>query len=171
MKNVSDTSSVTPLNSDVIEEKKKSKNIITKVVAFLIILAFLGFVGFEVYKIPTSTVIIDFNSSITLKINRWNKVVDAYSLDNDGITLINKTNLINMNIDDCLILIINSAEANNFIKSPVTNPNQTVTIYISGSSLSIPKFYKDAKGKKYDIRINENGTETFDNYSQNFNTN
>lgn len=129
---------------------------------FFVVILFL-LVGYYAYSIPTTTIVIDVNTSINLKINRLGAIVSASSIDSDGNTLINETNLKYKNVDNALILILNKAEAKNFIKSYTSNKDQTITLYISGKSINIPKFCSEAKTKKYEITINENGSVKFNN--------
>lgn len=138
--------------------------IIFSIILIIIILLLVS--AYYIYSIPYTSVIIDANCSVNLKLNKWNKVINAYGLDTNGNTLLNNTNLKFKNTDDALIIIINKAEADNFIKLSSNDKKSSVTIYISGSPLELPNFYKEAKSKNYDIQINENGTEKFNNFKK-----
>lgn len=172
MKNLNNNSTTAHENKEPIPiskykpEKKSFFNSIKFIFAILfviVVLLLLG--GYYVYSVPFTSVVVDANTSINLKLNRWDKVVDVSALDNNGIKLINDANLKYKDVDDALIIIINKAEANDFIKlSSKDKKNYPVTIYVSGNSLNIPKFYVEAKTKSYDVQINENGAVKFNNF-------
>lgn len=158
----------TPAPIPINKNEKKHRSFITKIkfiftiVSLMIIL--LSIAAYYIYSIPFTTVIVDANASINLKLNRWYKVIDVSSVDNNGLKLINDVNLKYTSIDDALIIIINKAEANDYIKTDgKASENYPVVVYISGNSVNTPKFYNEAMTKKYDIKINENGVEKFDN--------
>lgn len=151
--------------------RSKTNSIFSKIkllFSLLLVTVILLLIGtYYVYSIPYTSVIVDANSSVSLKLNRWNKVIKTSALDTNGNTLLSDTNLKFKNIDDALVIIVNKAEANNFIKTSSSNQKSSVTIFISGNTLSLPNFYKEAQLKTYDVQINENGNEKFNNFNKN----
>lgn len=156
-----------PINVTKLKKASVFDNIklILSIILITLILIIIG--AYYIYSTPFTSVIIEANSSVNLKLNRWNKVVKISALDTNGSTILADSNLKYKSIDDALIIIINKAEANDFIKSASEEKRSSVTIYISGNSLNLPNFYNEAKNKTYDVQINENGIEKYNNFKKN----
>lgn len=157
-----------PIPIDIKKLKKASVFDNIKLIFSLIavVLILLAVSAYYIYSIPYTSVVVEANSSINLKLNKWNKVINASALDTNGNTILNDANLKFKDIDDALIIIVNKAEANNFLKSVSNSQTSSVIVYISGNQLQLPNFYMEAKNKSYDIQINENGTEKFNNFKK-----
>lgn len=146
---------------------KKHKNLdkFTKIKGPLAILSiliiFIIIITFYIYSYSTSLVIINAGSSINLKVNTWNKVIDVSSTDSTGDTIIKHNSIKHKNINDALIIILGKAEANNYV-NPIDNKNESkrnISILISGNSLDISPFCNIVKEKNFNLTINENGKE------------
>lgn len=125
-----------------------------------IIVLFTALIIYYIYSYSSSLMIVDIGPSISLKINKWDRVVDASSVDSLGNTILNENNIKNKNINDALMILLGKAEANNYIdpldKSGLKN---NISIFISGDSLNISKFYNKVKTKQLNLNINDNGVE------------
>jgi hypothetical protein len=143
--------------------KLKEPLIILSIVIILILIS-----TYYVYSYPSSLVILDVNTSITLKVNKWNRVIDVSSISTEGNNILNNEYIKNKNINDTLITILNKAEASNYI-NPLDKNNlkHKVTVYISGDTIDITRFTNEIKSKKLNLLVNENGTEKFNNNSFN----
>lgn len=118
------------------------------------------------YSYSSSLVIIDVGTSINLKVNKWNRVVNVSSLTSSGNNILHSKNIKNKNINDALIIILSKAEANNYINPLDKNElKHRIDVFISGDTLDLTKFSNEVKSKKLKLKINENGIEKFNNYS------
>lgn len=134
---------------------KLERPILTLSIAVVLILISI----YYIYSYPSSLVIIDVNTSINLKVNKWDRVVDVSSITSEGNNIINNEHIKNKNINDALIIILSKAEAGNYI-NPIDKNNlkHKVTVYISGDSVDITKFSDETKSKNLNLDVNENGT-------------
>jgi hypothetical protein len=104
-------------------------------------------------------VIVDVNASINLKVNRWNKIIGVSSLDGNGNTILIASKLKYTNINQGLILILSTAEQNNYLNALSTDKNkQKVSVFISGDNINTSTFSNIALDRKFNLEINENGT-------------
>lgn len=164
----------TELGTISLEEVKLKKNkSLTKstklrgsllTISILVILVLM--VTYYLYSYSSSLVIINVGTSINLKVNKWSRVVDVSSITSDGNNIVNSKNVKNKNINDALIIILSNAEANNYINPLDKNElKQRIAVFISGDTLDLSKFSDEVKSKKLNLKINENGTEKFNNSS------
>lgn len=142
----------------VFRPKKFAK--LKSVLLFLIIIIILGATIFlYAYFTPTAFVIVDANASINLKVNRWNKIIDVSSLNENGNTVLSSAKLKYKNINDGLILILSTAEQNNYIDALSTdNEKQKISVFISGDNINTSSFSNIARNRKFDLQINQNGS-------------
>ncbi|WP_026882480.1 anti-sigma-I factor RsgI family protein [Clostridium akagii] len=151
-----DSSSSEP---DLLPKQKKFTKL-KSILLFLIIIIILGaIVSIYAYFTPTSFVIIDANASINLKVNRWNKIIDISSLDGNGNNIITTSKLKYKNINEGLVLILSTAEQNNYIN--VLSPDEKmkkISVFISGHNINTSYFSSIALDRKFDLDINQNGS-------------
>lgn len=152
-------------NKSLIKNNKLRGPLIT--LSILVILILIA--AYYIYSYSSSLVIIDVGTSINLKVNKWNRIVDASSVTSNGNNILNSKNIKNKNINDALIIILSKAEANNYV-NPLDKDElkHRLAVFISGDTLDISKFSDEVKSKKLKLKINENGVEKFNNYSYSY---
>lgn len=136
-------------------KKSRFKSILT----YILIIIVLVIVAFS-YSFFTSTsfIIIDTNASINLKVNRWNKVIDASALDNNGSNILNSAKVKYKNVNDALTLILSTAEEENYVNSlSKDNTKKQVSVFVSGNDVSLNSFSSIAKARNFNLAVNENG--------------
>lgn len=145
--------------SETVSKPKKFSKIKSILLFIIIIIILSAITILYVYFTPTTYVIIDVNASINLKVNRWNKIIDVSSLDINGTKLMMGTKLKYKNINDGLILILSTAEENNYITPLSTDKiDNELSIFISGNNIDTSSFSNIARDRKFDFQINENGS-------------
>lgn len=108
------------------------------------------------YKSIDKTIVIDTTSEITLEVNQFDRIVDAYSKTEKGSNMLLELNVNNANIDDSVKNILNYAINNEMI------PESGVIITVTGTPLSYDAL-KDTesfiKEKEIEVRLNNSGDE------------
>lgn len=90
------------------------------------------------YYTPVSSVVVDINPSLELKVNKWNRIIKASALNEDGEKMLDSLSIKNKTIDDGLSMILEEAEKENFI-----NPSNKADLNVSLSIKPIDKASKD----------------------------
>jgi len=90
------------------------------------------------YYTPVASVVVDLNPSLELKINKWNRIIKAAALNEDGEKMLDSLSIKNKTIDDGLSMIVEEAENENFI-----NPSNKADINVSLSIKTLDKASKD----------------------------
>lgn len=114
------------------------------------------------YYTPTSSVIVDINPSIMLKLNRFNKIIKSVPLNNDGEKVLQEVKINNKSINDGLKVIVDEAKKDNFINDNYIKANKTVTLFVDSKNkkdLDLVSFQKFMVEAGVNLRINSNGTE------------
>lgn len=93
------------------------------------LLVIFGWQGYAVYFTPVSTISIDVNPSIELDINRFDKVIDVQSYNEDGDILASSMNIRFLNYKEALNLLLRSENMASYL-----NPEQTVVITVFTAS-------------------------------------
>jgi hypothetical protein len=138
--------------------KKTFSKLKSILLSILIIISLAIISILHVFFTPTSFVVIDANASINLKVNRWNKIIDASSLSTNGGNILSVSKLKYKDINDGLTLILSTAEEYNYVNSVSNNEqNKQISIFISGNNVDISKFSNLVKSRKLDLQLNENG--------------
>lgn len=114
------------------------------IAACLLIFVSTGGVAYAYYT-PTSS--ITLNNALKLKLNRWNKIIKALPLNEDGENLLASLDIKNKNINDGLNLIMEeSKSATDQISLEITSP--------SDDSVDLSKFENTLKEKDLNVQIN-----------------
>lgn len=92
------------------------------------------------YYTPVASIVVDINPSLELKVNKWNRIIKAAALNEDGQKMLDSLSIKNKTIDDGLSMILEEAEKENFI-----NPSNKTDINVS---LSIKTLDKASKNKE-----------------------
>lgn len=113
-------------------------------------------IGAFKYKSIDKTIVIETTSEITLEVNRFDRIVDAYSKTEKGNNMLLELNVNNTNIDDSVKNILNYAINNEMI------PESGVIVTVTGTPLSYNAL-KDTesfiKEKEIQVRLNNSGDE------------
>ena len=123
----------------------------------LVILIMVGFATVIDYRNTKSIIIVETTSNIKMHINKYGKVIYAYSPTEKGKLLISSINIENDNVDDAIEQIFQYASENGMI-----DKSKKTLITISGDSLeygSLPKTNKYISENKIPIVINNSGNQ------------
>ena len=123
----------------------------------LIVLMMIGCATIIDYKRTRSIVIVETTSNIKMHINKYNKVIYAYSPTEKGKLLISSINIENQKIDDAIEQIFEYAYQNEMLDT-----SKKTLITVSGKSLeygSLPKTNKFISENRIPIVINNSGNQ------------
>ena len=123
----------------------------------LVILMMIGCATIIDYRKTQSIVIVETTSNIKIHINKYGKVIYAYSPTEKGKALISSINVENENIDDAIEQIFEYAFENEMI-----DKSKKTLITVSGKGLeygSLPKTNKFISENKIPIVINNSGNQ------------
>ena len=124
---------------------------------FLIILAMIGCATIVDYRRTESIIIVGTTSDIKVHINKYDKVIYAYSPTEKGKLLISNVTIENEKIDDAIEKIFQYAFENGMIDT-----SKKTLITVSGNSLeygALPKTNKFISENKIPILINNSGNQ------------
>ncbi len=125
------------------------------------------------YYTPVSTVVIDTNPIVELKLNRWDRVIEVKALNEDGIKILKKINIKNDSVDKALITILERSEKDKFINQDYIKENKIITLDIKGKKdVSLSEFKKEIDKGKLNLVIDRNGATIFNktNSTENYNS-
>ena len=109
------------------------------------------------YYAPVTTIVLNINPSVSLKANRWNKIISSKALNSEGSLLLNNIKLKNKSIDAGLELIVKEAKAENFINDKFVNDKKVISVDIKSNknnSIDISNFRKMIVSNKLNYIIN-----------------
>lgn len=86
--------------------------------------------GFYTYYTPVAAITIDINPSVELQVNRWNRIIKASPLNDDGKTILSNINLTNKSPEEGLQIIVDQAEKNNFINEEYKNSDKVISVHV-----------------------------------------
>ncbi|MFU0825748.1 anti-sigma factor domain-containing protein [Clostridium sp.] len=105
--------------------------------------------GGAAYAYYTPTASVTLNTDLELKLNRWNKIIKALPLNENGKELLSSMDLENRNVNDGLCLIIEKSEPNvSKISLDITSKKD--------KPVDLSSFKDSSKEKKLDVQINYN---------------
>lgn len=138
----------------------KSLNIVLAIV-FCLFLSII-FLGKNIYHYftPTATIIVSIPPSISLKVNKWNKIIDASGINSSGKELYNFIDVKNKPLNEGLQIIIKEAKAQKKITSKHTDEKNPITVYISSKSnkkIDLIKFDNFMEHQELTYQVNING--------------
>ncbi|GLC30921.1 anti-sigma factor domain-containing protein [Clostridium omnivorum] len=114
------------------------------------------------YYTPTSSVIVEINPSIMLKLNMFNRIIDSSPLNDDGETVLKEIKLKNKSVNEGLETIVDEAKKENFINENYVKSDKAVTLYIDSKNdkdLNLDSFEKFMGESGVKLMINSNGKE------------
>lgn len=127
-----------------------------QVAIFLGILLAVLTIGIVQYRLIDKTIVIESTSSITLEVNKFNKIIDAYTQTEKGNNMLVELNLNDCDIDTSIESILNYAINNEMI------PDNGVVITITGKALEYNALLKTEKfieENELKVKLNNSGDE------------
>ncbi|WP_294188861.1 anti-sigma factor domain-containing protein [uncultured Clostridium sp.] len=132
---------------------KKYKLQISIIVSIVVIIFIVGILQ---YRSIDKTISIETTSLITLEVNRFDKIIDAYSQTEKGNNLLDKLKVNNTNVDDSIKEILGYANNNDMV------PKTGIVITVTGKPLkynALEKTEKFIKEKGLQVKLNNSGDE------------
>lgn len=86
--------------------------------------------GLYTYYTPVAAITIDINPSVKLHINRWNKIIKAAPLNEDGEKILLNLSLANKSPEEGLELIVAQAEKDNFINEEYKASDKIISVHV-----------------------------------------
>ncbi len=108
------------------------------------------------YKSIDKTIVVETTSEITLEVNRFNKIIDAYTATEKGNNMLNKLNVNNLDIDVAVKEILNYAINNEMV------PETGVLITVTGKALGYNALEETEKfigEQELQVKLNNAGDE------------
>lgn len=109
------------------------------------------------YYTPATTVVLSINPSVSLKANRWNRIISFKALNSDGVLILSKIKLKNKSIDAGLELLIKEAKTENFINDKYEADKKIVSVdFVSNkdNTIDISNFKNILDSNKLNVKIN-----------------
>lgn len=124
------------------------------IIASIVVIIFV--IGIFQYRAIDKTIAIETTSLITLEVNKFDKIIDAYSKTERGNYMLGKLNLTNTNIDNSMREILRYAHNNEMV------PDTGIVITITGKALkynALEKTEKFIEEKGLQVKLNNSGDE------------
>lgn len=157
--------SITPNIGDIYSGPLATpKGLIKRRILFIFILVVMAFIGRSLYQYftPSASVILTIPPTIQVKVNKWNKIVEAKPTSTSGRNLLKPLDLKHKNLDKGLELIIEEAKNANIVSKNYIESNHVLTIYISSKDnqdINLTNFKSYIKDRKIKYQINNNGSD------------
>lgn len=138
------------------KESFKLKKYKLQISIFLTIIIAILTIGLVQYKLIDKTIVIETTSEITLEVNKFDKIINAYTQTEKGNELLEKLNLGNMEIDTSIKEILNYAIDNEMI------PDEGFLITVTGNPLKYDELKiteNFIKEKELKVKLNNSGDE------------
>lgn len=160
-------SKVPKIGDEYTGKLKKENSFLKKLVtAACLLFMVLSGGGVYAYYTPTSSVVININPSIELSANRWNKIIKYLALNKDGETILNAISIKNKSLNEGLNLIVEQSKKDDFINEEYIKASKVISIQISeknNKGVDLSKFEDYAAKNNLNLKINNNGRETYSN--------
>ncbi|MCF0148285.1 MAG: anti-sigma factor domain-containing protein [Clostridium sp.] len=120
------------------------------------IIVIISVIGIFQYRAIDKTIAIETTSLITLEVNKFDKIIQAYSKTERGNYMLGKLNLTNTDIDNSIREILRYADNNEMV------PNTGIVITITGKALkynALEKTEKFIEEKGLQVKLNNSGDE------------
>jgi hypothetical protein len=96
-----------------------STSVVSKAAVILIAVLLTSLIS--AYALPYRTLALDINPSVTMSINRFGYVINAYGTDESGIKLVHNRKLIHKKVENALGLLVTEATAEGYLKPETDN--------------------------------------------------
>ena len=104
------------------------------------------------YMIPSNYVNIDINPSVELRVNRFNRVVKAVGLNEDGLRVLEELSLKNKPVNEAIKLVIAEVEEEGYLKEELENQ---VLVTVSAKDETIAKGMESQLGELVKEQLEE----------------
>ena len=140
----------------------EKRNPLYKIIAFfvVILLVAFGLVNYISKNTTYYTVIVDINSSIQLKINKSNELVNVQPLDAKGIILVKDLDIKGKPLDLALTMLLEKANKSKYLDNFYSRQDNPIYIWITAhnnSLVPLTSFKNKATQLKITVLINNNG--------------
>ncbi|KGN02319.1 hypothetical protein Z969_05990 [Clostridium novyi A str. 4570] len=115
-----------------------------------------------IYNKPKAVITMIIPPTIQLKVNNWNKVVEASATKEAGRSILTGVKLKNLPLNNALEKIIDSAKEKNVLNDKyIDNKDNSIIIYTStnNDSMDLSSFEKYLKDRKLKYKINYDGSD------------
>lgn len=129
------------------------------IIAASLMFIFISSVVAYDYYTPITTVVLSINPSVSIKANRWNKIISSKALNSDGLLILNNIKLKYKSIDDGLELLVEEAKTEDFINDKYIIDKKIINVDFESkknSSIDISKFKNIVDSNNLSININSN---------------
>ncbi|KEH98285.1 anti-sigma-I factor RsgI family protein [Clostridium massiliodielmoense] len=141
----------------------QNPKVLRRIIALLIVIIAIVFCrNVYTYHAPKAVITINIPPTIQLKVNNWNKVVNVSATKENGRNLLIGLKLKNLNLNNALEKIIDTAKEKNIINDKyLKNKDNSIIIYTStnNDSMDLSSFEKYLKDRKLRYKINYNGSD------------
>ncbi|MCY6370201.1 anti-sigma factor domain-containing protein [Clostridium ganghwense] len=106
------------------------------------------------YYTPVASIIVKINPSIELKINKWNRIIEALPLNDDGKDILNSVTIKNKAVDEGLNILLDEADKEHFINK--TQDNQKISLDVTSDknlNLNIDDFENKVKNSNLQLEV------------------
>ncbi|MDV4149318.1 anti-sigma factor domain-containing protein [Clostridium sp. AL.422] len=120
------------------------------------ILVLISIIGIFQYRLVDKTIAIETTSLITIEVNKFNKIIDAYSRTEKGINMLDKLKIDNADIDNSIKEILNYCMDNEMI------PETGIVINVTGNPLkytALQRTEKFIEEQGLQVKLNNSGDE------------
>ncbi len=127
------------------------------IIAASLMFLILSSIGAYSYYTPVTTVIISINPCVSLKANKWNKIISSKAVNSDGSLILKNTKLNYKSIDAALALLVKEAKTENFINDKYVKSKKIISVYFKSkkdSSIDISNFKNIIDSNNLNIKIN-----------------
>ncbi|NEZ49362.1 hypothetical protein FDB54_06975 [Clostridium botulinum] len=141
----------------------QNPKVLRRIIALVIVIIAIVFCrNVYTYHAPKAVITINIPPTIQLKVNNWNKVVNVSATKENGRNLLIGLKLKNLNLNNALEKIIDTAKEKNIINDKyLKNKDNSIIIYTStnNDSIDLSSFEKYLKDRKLRYKINYNGSD------------
>lgn len=114
--------------------------------------------GLYTYYTPVAAITIDINPSVELQINRWNRIIKASPLNEDGKKVLSNISVANKSPEQGLELIVAQAEKDNFINEDYKASDKVISVHVvekKEDQVDLTKFQAVVEKQNLKVTIKE----------------
>jgi hypothetical protein len=126
--------------------------------------------GLYTYYTPVAAITIDINPSVKLDINRWNRIIKATPLNEDGEKILTNLSLANKSPEKGLELIVSQAEKDNFINEDYKSKDKAISVHVvekKEDQINLSGFQAAIEKQNLKVTIKEEIKDKKDNSKEN----
>jgi hypothetical protein len=126
--------------------------------------------GLYTYYTPVAAITIDINPSVELQINRWNRIIKASPLNEDGKKVLSNISVANKSPEQGLEMIVSQAEKENFINEDYKASDKVISVHVvekKEDQVDLSRFQAVVEKQNLKVTIKEELKEKKDSTKQN----